>query len=134
MKNIRKNNNKLTFSQVNITNLVDVALTLVVILLIISPFIEQGIDVKLPVSSPGKMQIEESTIITVAKNDIYYVDDTKVSLRELYNILKEKRASNANISVIIKGDEAVSYKNIVKVLDISKKCEIERVGLATRAE
>ncbi|HOL22273.1 MAG TPA: biopolymer transporter ExbD [bacterium] len=134
MNSIRKNNGDLTFSQVNITNLVDVALTLVIILLIISPFLEQGIEVKLPTSSPGKVQVENSTIITIAPGDIYYIDDRKVTLREMYNILREKKRINENLSVVIKGDESVLYKNVVKVLDISKKCNIENIGLATQTE
>ena len=133
MDTLRKNNNPM-FSQVNITNLVDVALTLVIILLIIAPFIEQGIEVKLPASSPGKVTVENSTVITVAPGDVYYIDDKKVTLREMYTILKEKKNAAANPSVIVKGDESVSYKNIVKVLDISKKCEIEAIGLATQLE
>jgi len=133
MDTLRKNNHT-AFSQINITNLVDVALTLVIILLIIAPFIEQGIEVKLPASSPGKVTVENSTVITVAPGDVYYIDDKKVTLREMYNILKEKKNADANTSVIVKGDESVSYKNIVKVLDISKKCEIEAIGLATQVE
>ncbi|MCM8762090.1 MAG: biopolymer transporter ExbD [Candidatus Omnitrophica bacterium] len=134
MNSIRKNSEDLTFSRVNITNLVDVALTLVIILLIISPFLEQGIEVKLPTSSPGRVQVENSTIITIAPGDVYYIDDRKVTLREMYNILREKKRINENLSVVIKGDESVLYKNVVKVLDISKKCNIETIGLATQAE
>ncbi|MCM8760179.1 MAG: biopolymer transporter ExbD [Candidatus Omnitrophica bacterium] len=134
MDSIRKKSEDLTFSRVNITNLVDVALTLVIILLIISPFLEQGIEVKLPSSSPGRIQVENSTIITIAPGDVYYIDDRKVTLREMYNILKEKKRINENLSVVIKGDESVLYKDIVKVLDISKKCNIETIGLATQTE
>lgn len=132
MQTLRRNNNNLTFSQVNITNLVDVALTLVVILLIISPFIEQGIEVKLPASAPGKIKVEESSVITVAPDDVYYIDGKKVQLRELYGILREEKAAKENLSVVIKGDETVCYKNIIKVLDIAKKCKIDVIGLATQ--
>jgi biopolymer transport protein ExbD len=134
MQTLRRDNHNLTFSQVNITNLVDVALTLVVILLIISPFIEQGIEVKLPVSSPGKIKVEESLIVTVASDDAYYVNEKKVTPREMYNILRGKKAGNENLSVIIKGDREVHYKNIIKVLDIAKKCKIDVIGLATQTE
>lgn len=134
MRSIRRNNEDYTFSRINITNMVDVALTLVIILLIIAPFIEQGIEVKLPVSAPGAVQVENSTIITVAPKDVYYIDDKKVTLKELYNLLREKKRIKENLSVVIKGDEAVPYKNVVKVLDISKKCNIETIGLATQVE
>jgi biopolymer transport protein ExbD len=134
MNTLRRDNHNLTFSQVNITNLVDVALTLVVVLLIIAPFIEQGIEVKLPVSSPGKIKGEEALIVTVAPEDVYYINEKKVTPRELYNILREKRAGDENLSLIIKGDRDVYYKNIIKILDIAKKCKIDVIGLATQTE
>lgn len=134
MESLSRKNGNLTFSQVNITNLVDVALTLVVILLIISPFIEQGIEVNLPVSSPAEIQVEKSIMVTVAPGDVYYLEDKKVTLREMYNLLREKKRENMDASIIVKGDETVSYKNIIKVLDIAKKCEIEKIGLATQVE
>jgi len=134
MDSLSRRNGNLTFSQVNITNLVDVALTLVVILLIISPFIEQGIEVNLPVSSPAEIRVEKSIIITAAPEDVYYMEGKKVTLREMYNRLREKSRESADISIIVKGDENVSYKNIIKVLDIAKKCEIEKIGLATQVE
>jgi len=126
-----KNN---SFPLINITNLVDIALTLVVILLMIAPFIEQGIEVKLPVSSPAKINIEKSIIITVAPGEIYYLGDKKMKLRELYQTLKQKKVENPDLSVVVKGDESIFYKDLVKVLDIIKKCNIVMVGLATRVE
>ncbi len=134
MNTLRRNNHNLMFSRINVTNLVDVALTLVVILLMMSSFIEQGIEVKLPVSSPGKIKMEESVIVTVASDDVYYVNEKKVTPRQMYNILREKKAGNENLSVIIKGDREVHYKNIIKVLDIAKKCKIDVIGLATQTE
>ncbi len=128
----RKSNH--TLPQLNITNLVDVALTLVVILLIISPFIEQGIDVKLPSSSPSEIRVEKSLVITVAQNGVYYVESRNVTLGEMSGILREKKAQQEGLSVIIKGDGNVPYKDIVKALDTAKKCGIEKIGLATQAE
>ena len=131
---LSKRNDNHTLPQLNITNLVDVALTLVVILLIISPFLEQGIEVQLPVSSPAKIQIEKSIIITVAPNNTYYFGNQKVTLRELYNLLQDEKNKNEDISIIVKGDEKVFYKNIIKVLDMAKKCKISKIGLATIIE
>ena len=129
MKNNREN---FPLSQINITNLVDVALTLVIILLMIAPLIEQGIEVKLPASSPSKIEVRKSIIITVAPGNVYYIGSKKVSLRQLYRILKEKSRENKKLSIVVKGDENVPYKNVVKVLDIAKKCKINMIGLATR--
>jgi biopolymer transport protein ExbD len=128
-----RNRNKNSFAQINITNLVDIALTLVIILLMIAPMIEQGIEVKLPKSSPYEMQIEKSIIITVAPENQYFIGGKKMSLEDIYNFLKEK-SQEKDISVVIKGDEKVHYENIIKILDIAKKCKIDMIGLATQAE
>jgi biopolymer transport protein ExbD len=128
-----RNRNKNSFAQINITNLVDIALTLVIILLMIAPMIEQGIEVKLPKSSPYEMQIEKSIIITVAPENQYFIGGKKMSLEDIYNFLKEK-SQEKDIFVVIKGDEKVHYENIIKILDIAKKCKIDMIGLATQAE
>jgi len=131
---IKQNFKNNSFPFINITNLVDIALTLVVILLMIAPYIEQGIEVKLPASSPAKINVEKSIIITIAPGEVYYLGDKKMKLRELYQILKQKKEENPNLAVVVKGDENIFYKDLVKVLDIVKKCNIVMVGLATRVE
>ncbi len=127
-------NTNLPLYQMNITNLVDVALTLVIILLMVAPLIEQGIDVRLPKSAPYKISVEKSIIITLAPKNRYYIGSRKVSLRQLYKILKSKKQQNPEISVIVKGDEKIYYQELIRVLNVVKKCDIKKIGLATRQE
>ncbi|MCM8832680.1 MAG: biopolymer transporter ExbD [Candidatus Omnitrophica bacterium] len=130
---MKNKNNRISFAQINITNLVDIALTLVIILLMIAPTIEQGIEVNLPKSAPYEMKIEQSIIITVAPGNQYYVGGKRMNLSEIYSFLKEK-SQEKGVSVIIKGDEKVYYNEIIKILDIAKKCKIDMIGLATQVE
>lgn len=130
---MRNRNNRESLAQINITNLVDIALTLVIILLMIAPMIEQGIEVKLPKSAPYEMKIEKSIIITIAPENQYYVGGKKMTLQEIYNFLKEK-GQEKDISIIIKGDEKVFYEDVIKILNIAKKCKIDMIGLATQVE
>lgn len=132
MNNYSDHKGGFPISNINITNLVDVALTLVIILLMIAPLIEQGIEVKLPESSPSRIDVKKSIVITVARNNTYYIGSKKVSLRNLYRELKARRGTG--VSVVVKGDKDVPYKNVIKVLDIVKKCKIEKVGLATKVK
>ena len=76
MNNYTDHKSGFPISNINITNLVDVALTLVIILLMIAPLIEQGIEVKLPESSPSKIEVKKSIVITF--ND--YMKRLKVRL------------------------------------------------------
>ena len=120
--------------QINITNLVDVALTLVICLLMIAPLIEQGIDVRLPAASPARIDVARSVLITAAPGDVYYLGAERVTTAELFERLRDRKAAQPDLSVVVKGDESVPYRNLVRVLDIVKRCDITAVGLATREE
>lgn len=131
---LKRNFAEAEFPFINITNLVDVALTMVVVLLMIAPFIEQGLDVKLPTSAPATLSVEQTLIVTVAPGQVYFLGSEKVTLDQLYKGLKQKRAENPKTAVVLKGDENIPYKDLIKVLDTIKKCDITMVGLATQAE
>ncbi len=124
-------NNDNAFSKINITNLVDIALTLVVILLMISPFIEQGFSVKLPKSGPSKMALEKSIILTITKNNEVFIVNKPVNLFDLKNILEKEAETNPNSGVVIKGEKNISYQDLINVLNIVKDSHIKKVGLAT---
>ena len=111
-------NNDNAFSKINITNLVDIALTLVVILLMISPFIEQGFSVKLPKSGPSKMALEKSIILTITKNNEVFIGNKPVNLFDLKNILEKEAETNPNSVVVIKGEKNISYQDLINVLNI----------------
>ncbi len=130
-KFFNQSNTDNAFLKINITNLVDIALTLVVILLMISPFIEQGFSVKLPKSGPSKMALEKSLIITITKNNQIFIGNKYVNLLELKNVLEKKVKTNPNSGVVIKGAKNISYQNIINVLNIVKNSNIKKVGLAT---
>ena len=128
--NQQKNNDN-AFLKINITNLVDVALTLVVILLMISPFIEQGFSVKLPVSGPSKIALEKSLILTIAKNNEVFVGNQSVTLSRLRDMLEKEVKTHPDSGVVIKGEKNISYQSLINVLDVVKSLHIKKVGLAT---
>jgi biopolymer transport protein ExbD len=118
---------------INITNLVDVALTMVVVLLMVSPYIEQGFGVQLPASSSNKMMVEKNLIITVSSQRRYYIGNQEVSLKQLKDRLEEKALKNPDIGIIIKADRTIRYQDLIVALDAVKAAKIRRVGLATEA-
>ncbi|MFA5644961.1 MAG: biopolymer transporter ExbD [Candidatus Ratteibacteria bacterium] len=118
---------------INITNLVDVALTMVVVLLMVSPYIEQGFGVQLPASSSNKMMVEKNLIVTVSSQRRYYIGNQEVSLKQLKDRLEEKSLKNPDIGIIIKADRTIRYQDLIVALDAAKAAKITRVGLATEA-
>ncbi len=134
---------KISFSQepgenaltrINIINFIDVALVLVITLLMVSPMIEQGLDVRLPVSGPAKMEVEKNIILTVARDGTIYWGNREITLTQLEKVASDTISRNPSTGIIIKADRNISYQEIINVLDILKKADIKRIGLATQAK
>ena len=121
-------------SRINIVNFVDVALTLVIILLMISPIVEQGMEVKLPVSSVSKMAIEKSIVITIGKQGKIFLANQEMDIQRLQDFVRTKILKDPDTSVVIKGDRAITYQELVNVLDVLKRADVKKIGLATEAK
>jgi len=121
-------------NQINVTNLVDVMLSLLIIFIIVAPVIQQGINVRLPSASVQKISVAKSVIISISKGGNYYLGNRQYELAQLSERLKDLGEKNPEISVIVKADRAVAYAKVIKVLDAVRQAGIVKVGLATRGE
>ena len=122
-------------AEINITPLLDLAWVLLVIFILITTSVVQGIEVQLPQSTPNETSIDENKVrtITVQKSGAIFLDDEKVAVAELEVILRNlKEAKGGVLPVVIRGDEGVPYKYVVGVLDVLQKVPIEDLGLATK--
>jgi len=55
-----------------------------------------------------------------------------VSLAELETLLKQYRAADPELPVIVKADATVQYQRVVDVLDVIGRLEITQLGLVTQ--
>jgi biopolymer transport protein ExbD len=122
-------------AEINITPLLDLAWVLLVVFILITTSVMQGIEVQLPKSSPNETSIDENKVrtLTIRKNGDVYLDEQKVAVPELEGLLRNlKESKGGKLPVIIRGDEGVPYKYVVAVLDVLQKVPIEDLGLATK--
>ncbi len=120
-------------NRINIVNFVDIALTLVIILLMISPIVEQGMEVRLPTAGKNKMAVEKSIILTVARNGKIFFGNEEVSEENLEAIVRSTISRNPEIGIVVKGDRTITYQQLINVLDILKRVNVKKIGLATEA-
>jgi biopolymer transport protein ExbD len=121
-------------AELNITPLLDLAWVLLVIFILATVAVVQGIEVDLPQSSPNQTEVEQTNrTISIQKNGMVYLDDQKMTLAELESFLTElKKAKGDNLPLIIRGDEAVEYRYVIGVIDILKKIPIDTFALVTK--
>lgn len=121
------------YDEINVVPMLDLAYVLLVVFIILTTATVQGITVNLPKAS-AKPTLSESTTkaITVRDDGTIYLDTYPVSLTELEAALRQLRAANPELPVIIKGDSLVQYQKVVDVLDLMGKLEITQIGLVTQ--
>jgi len=119
-------------AEINVLNLVDVMLVLLIIFILVAPIMEHGIDVKLPDSSPSRIQpTEESLTVTIAPPGRIYLDNQRITLDELRQRLQRVSAVNPEVPVTLRADAKLDYGTVIKVLDSIKESGIFRIGIAT---
>ena len=75
---------RMAMSEINITPMVDVMLVLLIIFMVTTPMMQQGIDIDLPeVSSSGTPTTDEPFILETRKNKHLYVGDTELAVSSL---------------------------------------------------
>jgi biopolymer transport protein ExbD len=118
-------------SDINVTPLVDVMLVLLIIMMIVAPMLQKGVDVKLPqaANTVDKPETQEQTVIAITASKAIYVNQKLVREEELAQKVQESLESKKDKTVLIKGDEDAPYSAIMAAMDQLRKAQIENIGL-----
>ena len=120
-------------SEINITPLADVMLVLLIIVMLIAPLLQKGVDVVLPeaANTTEKADNDSQTTLAVTADGRFYVEEVQVSeqdmLREVQTVLERKFEK----IVLIKADQDAQYSNVMSILDRLQRAGIEDIGLIT---
>ncbi len=121
------------YDDINITPMLDLAYVLMVIFIIMTTASVQGIKVNLPQASAAPSLAKPQTkAITVTADGTIFLDTFPVTLPELENLLRQYKAANPNLPVVIKADSTIQYQKVVDVLDLVGRLEITQLGLVTQ--
>ena len=124
-------------SEINVTPMVDIMLVLLIIFMVVTPFLQQGITVALPknLNNPevDPNIIKESSIVIAIPNDgEYYLGKQRMAKEQLGekvdSLLKGIKNEQDRI-VYIKSGVGVSYGDVVGVINEVRKLGVDKIGL-----
>lgn len=123
-------------SDINVTPLVDVCLVLLIIFMVVTPMLQEGVSVALPeTTSPEKVPENDKQLeVTVKSDATVYVGDKWIVDENLESTLKEIYDKNPERQVVVKGDKRLKYKEVRKVMRLLNEAGFTRVGLVTEKE
>src|SRR5688572_26724754 len=124
-------------SEINVTPMVDIMLVLLIIFMVVTPFLQQGITVALPknMNNPDvdPRIIKESSIVVSIPNDgEYYLGKQRLQreqLTEKVDALLQKIKNEQDRIVYIKSGVGVSYGDVVNVINEVRKLGVDKIGL-----
>ena len=124
-------------SEINVTPLLDLAFSLLIIFMIAAPLLEQSIEVQLPVET-ARPQTERDpdrieTITIDAEGQVFWGDDA-VDAAALQQRLAEAAARPQVPIIAVRGDARVPYQAVIGVVDAIKAERLTRLMLDTRGE
>jgi len=121
------------YDDLNVTPMLDVAYVLLIIFIIMTTATVQGIMVNLPkASQTPSLSKPQTKAVTITQDGTIYLDTYPVSMEELESLLRQYRAVNPQLPVVIKADAQIQYQRVVDVLDIMGRLEISQLGLVTQ--
>ena len=118
-------------SDINVTPMVDVMLVLLIIMMLIAPMLQQGVDVRLPqaANTVDKPETQGQTVLSITADRRFYVNSVQVAESEMLNRIQGALEETRERIVLIKGDEDAPYGSIMTVMDDLRRVGIEDVGL-----
>jgi biopolymer transport protein TolR len=118
---------------INVTPLVDVMLVLLIIFMVATPMLHQGIEVALPRAEARNLPLkfQDPLVLSIRRDGAIFLRDTPVGLGDLADRLKEQLAGRGDDTVFVKGDREVPYGRVIEVLDRLHRNGIVHVGMVT---
>src|SRR5512135_1782804 len=116
-------------ADVNMTNLVDVALVLLIIFMITAPIMQGGVQVALPRAEAKPVTTSSGVIVSVAADGKIYVGEVPVSTYEEFRTLYPQYMRGKGLKdAYLRADSTVPYGRVLQVLGMMKKLDVAEVG------
>ena len=125
-------------SEINVVPYIDVMLVLLIIFMVTAPLLKQGVDVDLPQAPAEALDIDspEPIVISVDRDGRYYLNiardpDAPIEAEPLISAIQAALLKQKTRPVMVRGDKNGPYQNVVSLLVLLQRADIESVGLVT---
>ena len=127
-------------AELNITNMVDLGFTLLIIFMIATPLIqqEQTIPVNLPTEGKREQQKPPHDTgfqpIIIDHNGQYYFGQRRVTYKELESLVAEMGDLKDPPVIRIRADQTLQYQQVIRLMNLLMRSNLSKITFDTQAD
>jgi biopolymer transport protein ExbD len=132
MRRFSQRNSLVTLSDINITPLLDLAFVLLIIFIITTPLLEQGLDLTLKQGGrPDTVQRNDVCTVEISPTGVMMFQGKRMDVNQIEREIVKAYHANTNLVVFVRADENSQNKYLLDVLDRCQRNNIHRFSLRT---
>jgi biopolymer transport protein TolR len=122
----------MALSEINVTPLVDVMLVLLIMFMVTTPLMQQGIEVNLPkTSASGVEPTDEPFILMITADQKITAGKQMIAMSDLQTKLKAIFEKRKNKQIYLQADRKVDYGFVAEAMAEIRAAGIFNIGLIT---
>lgn len=120
-------------TEINLTPYVDVAFSLLIIFMVTTPMMKQGLDIALPQATERLFpeETENRFILSMDSQGLLYLDNRRIPVEHLEQMLRQLNQNTRIDALFLEADKTLPYGDVIAVMDIVKKAGIRTLGMVT---
>ena len=119
--------------EINVTPFVDVMLVLLIVFMVTAPLLTVGVEVDLPKTKAGAINADAAPLVVSIKADgNLYLQEAAVDAEVLIPRLKAISIANPDVRIFVRGDQAVTYGDVLGVMGGIQAAGFEKVALVAQ--
>jgi biopolymer transport protein TolR len=127
-----KGGGRATLSEINVTPMVDVMLVLLIIFMVTTPLIQQGVKVNLPETKAAPVEADEKKlVVSIDANKKVFIGEAEVALAEFEEKLKANAKAQKEKEMYLHADRDLPYGVVVDVMAAAQRAGVTNVGMIT---
>jgi biopolymer transport protein ExbD len=130
-----QDNSDEVMNEINMTPLVDIMLVLLVIFIITIPVMQHAVNIDLPRASNQVNTAKPETIrLDVDASGAYFWNDASIQESDLAAKLAAVAAAEPQAELHIRGDRAVRYERVARVMAAAQRAGVKKIGFITEPD
>jgi biopolymer transport protein TolR len=120
-------------ADINVTPMADIMIVLLIIFMVVTPMLQKGVDVKLPLAGNSEEKKEQPKLVEVAirEDKTIFLKSIRVDQNEFVAKVTEalEELPETERVVFLKADQNLAYEEVMKVMDLLREAGVEEIAL-----